>query len=350
VLCLSVAVAGCAAPEAGAGPAPAVQPIGDLVLYHREGDLPEAVLDAFRTDAHTGIREVTYQTQDEALFSLREGGSYDLAVVETDRIPALADEGLLADIDYRNVPNFRNISANFRDLAYDPGNRHSVPFSWGTTGLVVRPDLVDLVPTRWADLWNPSYRGRLAVRDAPRDLIGATMLSLGYSVNSENSTELAVAQGRLMRLKESLIVADPSRDSGARLLGDGGVEILVGRAEDFLAARDAGLDVVYVLPQEGTILWGTNFVIPAAGRNKALAERFINFVLRPEMSARVANDNRRAAPNEPARAFIKPEVLGNQVVNPSNAMLRNAAINLPVSPAARGLHDAIWRRFRSADG
>jgi spermidine/putrescine transport system substrate-binding protein len=338
-------MAGCVAGGGSAPARPTAAP-DTLVLYHREGDLPRSVLEAFEADAGVTVRQVLYRTQDEALASLRNRGSYDLAVLETDRIPALAEAGQLADIDYRNVPNFRNISANFRDLAYDPNNRSSVPFSWGTTGFIVRPDQVAALPTRWADLWSPDFRGRIAAREAPRDLIGATLLSLGYSVNSENATELAVASGRLMRLKESLLVSEPARGGGVRLLAEGRADILVGRAEDFLAARAEGLDVAYVLPQEGTILWGTNFVIPSAAHSKALAERFINFVLRPEMSARVANENRRAAPNEPARAFIKPEVLADPVVNPSDQMLRNAAINLPVSPAARAVHESIWQAFR----
>jgi spermidine/putrescine transport system substrate-binding protein len=344
-------LSGCAAPAADGAPARWTPSAADaLVLYHRDSDVPRSVIDEFTRETKIPVRQVTYQTQDQAVAALQAGQAYDLAVLETDRIPGLANAGLLADMDYRNIPNFRNISANFRDLAYDPANQHSVPFSWGTTGLIVRPDMVEQLPTRWADLWNPAYRGRIAIREAPRDLIGATLLSLGYSVNAENSTELAVAQGRLMRLKDSLVVADPDGLSGVRLLHDGAVNIFVGRPEDYLAARDRGLDVVYVLPQEGTILWGSNFVLPAAGRHKEAAERFVNFVLRPEMSARIANENRRAAPNEPARQFIRAAVLADQVVNPTEPMLRNAAINLPVSPAAQAIHDAIWRHFRSADG
>jgi spermidine/putrescine transport system substrate-binding protein len=352
LLLCAVVMSACGPPRTGAVPPlrSTVTPNDVLVLYHRDSDVPRSVIEAFTRETGIEVRQVTYRTQDQAVVALRGGQPYDLAVVESDRIPTLADAGALADIDYRNVPNFRNISANFRDLAYDPANEHSVPFSWGTTGLIVRPDLVDAVPTRWADLWNPAYRGRIAIREAPRDLIGATLLSLGYSVNAENTTELAVAQGRLMRLKGSLVVADPDGLSGVRLLHDGAVNIFVGRPEDYLGARDRDLNVVYVLPQEGTILWGSNFVVPSAGRHKEMAERFINFVLRPEMSARIANENRRAAPNEPARAFIRDAVLNDQVVNPTDRMLRNAAINLPVSPAAQALHDTIWQLFRSADG
>jgi spermidine/putrescine transport system substrate-binding protein len=344
-------LAACAGQRNAAAPAqPKAVDDEALVLFHRDSDVPRSVLEAFTRETGIAVRQVTFQTQNQAVAALQEGGPYDLAVIETDRIPTLAEGGHLAAIDYRNVPNFRNISANFRDLAYDPANEHSVPFSWGTTGLIVRPDLVEDMPTRWADLWNPDYRGRIAVREAPRDLIGATLLSPGYSVNAENSTELAVAQGRLMRLKDSLVVADPDGLSGVRLLNDGAVNIFVGRPEDYLAARDRDLDVVYVLPQEGTILWGSNFVLPMAGHNKETAERFINFVLRPEMSARIANENRRAAPNEPARQFIREDILENRVVNPADPMLRNAAINLPVSPRAQAIHENIWRQFRAADG
>jgi spermidine/putrescine transport system substrate-binding protein len=83
----------------------------------------------------------------------------------------------LAEIDYRNVPNFKNISANFRDLTYDPGNRHTIPYTWGTTGLVVRSDLAAEPVTHWADLWDTRYAGRVAIWDLPRHSLGLALKS-----------------------------------------------------------------------------------------------------------------------------------------------------------------------------
>ena len=114
-------------------------------------------------------------------------------------------EGLLARIDYRNVPNFNHVSANFRDLVYDPGNKHSIPYSWGTTGLVVRTDLVEEPVTSWSDMWDPRYSGKVVEWLIPRYTLGAALKSLGYSINSEDAGELEDALQHLVDLKPNAI-------------------------------------------------------------------------------------------------------------------------------------------------
>ena len=107
----------------------------ELVFYDWEEDMPQSVLDAFTEEYGVEVTYLTYESQEEALENVKAGEVYDVVVLDNDTIPLLVADGLLAEIDYRNVPNFDNISANFRDLAYDPGNRHAVPFNWGTSCL-----------------------------------------------------------------------------------------------------------------------------------------------------------------------------------------------------------------------
>ena len=339
----------------GANPAPPPTPTPpplaeEIVFYDWEEDMPQFILDAFAEEYGVEVTYLTYESQEEAEENINAGEVYDVVVLENDAIPWLVADGLLGEIDYRNVPNFDNISVNFRDLAYDPGNRHSVPFNWGTTGLVVRSDLVDELPTHWADLWDPRYAGKIAVRlDVPYDLIGLTLKSLGYSINSENPDELEAALERLVELRQAAFFVGSYAEDAVPALLSGEAVILVGWAEDVLLAWEENEDIVYILPEEGTMLWGDNFVIPANSPHQYTAEVFLNFLLRPEISAQITNENYYATPNEAAYPFIDPEILNDPVIFPPNEDLENAEVFLQHTPEGDELYAEIWERFMAAD-
>lgn len=346
---LLAALAGCGAEPPP--PAPTPPPLADeLIFYDWVGDMPQSVLDAFTAEYGIEVTYLTYESQEEAADNMRAGVAYDVVVMENLFIPSLVREGLVAEIDFHNVPNFKNISANFRDLTSDPGNRHTVPFNWGTTGLVVRSDLAAEPVTRWADLWDPGYAGRVALWNGqPRELLGLTLKSLGYSANSEEPAELEAALERLLALKPNVFfLEDLDAVSSAPYLASGEAVLAMGWAFDVLDGREQNPAIAYVLPEEGALLWGDNFVIPANSSNKYSAELFLNFLLRPEIGAQIANENLYATPNEAAWPFIDPEILNDPVVFPPNDDLQNAEIILPLSPAGQELYAGIWDRFMAA--
>jgi len=325
---------------------PASPPLArELIFYDWADDLPQSVIDAFTAEYGVRISYQTYETTEEALQNLRAGKVYDVAVIDNPFVPELAEEGLIAEIDHRNMPNFKNISPNFRELVFDPGNRYSVTYNWGLTGLIVRGDLVAQPITRWADLWDPRFAGRVLVWEMPRSLIGIALRSLGFSVNSENPAELEVALERLLALRAHARGSGYVPEVGEQALASGEVALMYGWAGDVLRARARHLDIRYVLPAEGSMQWGDNFVIPAASPRKYTAELFINFLLRPEISARIVNEQHYATANEAAYPFIKPEILNDPVIFPPLEEMRRAEVYLPLSPAGRALHQRIWERY-----
>ncbi len=340
--------AACGSPAASPTPAPTPPLAKELILYNWAGYMPQSVLDAFTAEYGVKVAYEVYETPEQAVENMRAGQVYDVVVMGNELIPDLVADGLLAEIDYRNVPNFKNVSANFRDLAYDPGNRHSTPFNWGTTGLLVRSDLVAEPVTHWADLWDARYAGKVAVWAIQRELIPIALKSLGYSVNSENPAELEAALKRLLELKKNAFFWDLDTPSIVPPLLSGEAVIADGWAYDALTGREENEAIVYVLPEEGTILWGDNFVIPANSPNKHTAELFLNFLLRAEIGAQIANDLYYANANEASRALIDPSVLNDPLVFPPEGTLRNAEILLPLSPEGQALHDDIWARFMAA--
>lgn len=351
-ICLAVLLSllgACATPT----PAPTPTPIPlakELTLYDWAEDMPQSVLEAFTAEYGIQVNYMTYESQEEAIANLRAGQSYDVVVMDSGFIPRLVQENLLAELNQKNLDNTKNLSANFCDLAYDPGNRYSLSYNWGTTGLVVRSDLVAEPVTRWADLWDARYVGRAAIwLGLPREVLGLTLKSLGYSANSEKREELEAALARLLELKPHvLFVEDFDSYTSANVLNSGQVIIAQGYACDVLLGQELNPAITYVLPREGALLWNDTFIIPANSPNQFTAELFLNFLMRAEINAKLVNNNLYATPNEAAYPLIEPEILNNPVIFPSNELLVEAELVLPLSSAGQQLYDEIWERFISA--
>ncbi|KAA0276787.1 MAG: spermidine/putrescine ABC transporter substrate-binding protein [Chloroflexi bacterium] len=316
----------------------------ELIFYDWDGDMPQSVLDAFESEYNVRVTYLAYESQEEAIENLGDGLVYDVIVMESRFIPSLVDQGLLASLDRQNIPNLKNISANFRELAYDPDNSYSVPYNWGTTGLVVRSDLVAAPISSWNSLWDPQYAGRVGIwKGQPRETIGLTLKALGYSANSENQVELEEALEYLMQLKShALIIEDYNSYTSAYMLVEGQAVMTVGFAYDVLEGSRLNGSITYVLPQEGALLWGDNFIVPSNSQDQYTAELFIDFLMRPEINAEIANQNLYATPNEAAFPYIQPELLNNPVIFPSAESLRNSEVILPLSGRGQEMYDDVW--------
>jgi spermidine/putrescine transport system substrate-binding protein len=330
-------------------PAPTATPqVKELVLYNWSGYMPQSVLDAFTAEYGIKVTYLVYGSQEEAISSIKAGKEYDVVIMGHEFIPAMIADSLLAPIDFQNVANFKNISANFRDPIFDRNNRHTVPFLWGTTGLIARTDLLKQPLTSWSDLWDTRYAGKVGMWPIPRDVIGIALKSLGYSANSENPRELEAALKQLLKLKSNMFFFDPDAESSAPLLIKGKATLAYGWSYDAFAAMKESDKIAYVLPKEGALLWGDNLVIPANSPRKQAAELFINFILRPEISAKIVNELYYASANEMSTPLIDPALRNNPVIFPSNDALKNAEMALPLSPEGKKLYDDIWQRFMAA--
>jgi spermidine/putrescine transport system substrate-binding protein len=330
------------------GPVPAPQPAGrELVLYGWGDDIPKTVLDAFYSQSGYRVVVDTYPSQEEAIKELQAGRQCDLLVMDNELIPKLVENGLAAEINFHNIPNFKNISPGFRDLQFDPGNRHSIPLSWGATGLVARTDLTTQPVKGWKDLWDPAYRGKVELWPLPRYVIGLTLQSLGYSINTEDPQALEAALKRLQELAPNVYWGEPDATTSAPDLVEGKAVLALGWMVDAATGKEKNPNIAFVIPDEGTILWGDNFIIPTASRNKPAAELFLNFFLQPQISAEVANQTLYAVPNDAARPLIRPEILNDRIVyNPQQMNVKFETI-LPLSPQGEKLYNEVWERFSS---
>lgn len=326
------------------GDRPASADAREVVFYGWADDLPRSVLADFTRESGIEVRYEAFESQEEAVDRLRAGAPYDVVVIENDWIPTLAAQGLLAVLDFQHLPNFRHVGPEFRDLAIDPGNTHSVPFRYGTTGLLVRRDLVKRTVTRWADLWAEDFTGRVGFREM-REVVGLTALSLGYPLDTEDPAHLEAVTERLIALKAKMVPVEVEEEQAVARLVSGQIAVLVGWSGDYWQARERADAVDYVVPAEGTGLWGDGFVIPAASPHRRAAARLIDFLLRPEVSAEIVNSKAYPTTSQAALALVKPELRADPVVFPPAAQLARAAFYRPLSLEGERLYAETWARF-----
>jgi len=339
IFALSISLTACVIEAQPTPPQPTI------ILYNWAGYIPQSILDAFAAETGIHVEYEVYADQEEAMEQLRAGKQVDIAVLDNTYVPIAVAEGLLAELNYANIPNFHFVSPGFRDLAFDPGNRYSITLQWGTTGLIVRTDRVDEPVTSWSDLWDPRYAGKIGIWPYGREMIGIALKSLNYSLNSEDPDELAEAEEKLLALRPNIFLIDPNLPTGAPHLMDEETVVIYGWGYDAREAQ-AQLDAAtYVLPQEGTIIWSDNITISAGSRHKAAAEKFINFLFRPEISALMVNELWVAVPNDAALPFIRPEIRDNLTVFPPFEALAQAEYYTAISPEAEQRYAQIWQRF-----
>lgn len=309
----------------------------------------DALVRSVASDVETelGVRLINqpYDDQEAAAATLGNRHDCDILVMDYQHIPALVERGLLAEIDHSQVPNIRFLSPSFRGLAHDPDNRHSAPYTWGATGLVVRTDLFTRSVAGWADLWDTRYAGRVvAWSTMPDYMIGVALLSLGYPLNSGDPAQLTAALDRLVSLRPNAIWLS-GEETAPPLLVSGQAVMAIGWAYDAELAREENPNIAYVFPQEGAILSGDSFVIPAISPNRLTAERVLDFLLRPAIAARIMENNRYPMPYDPALEMVNPALRSNTEIFPTNEQMRHAHILALAGPEGHQQRADLWKQF-----
>ena len=289
-----------------------------------------------------------YESSESMLAKVQAGGAdlYDIVVPSDETMAVLAGQGLLAPLDHRQLPNLTNLEPRFRDLPYDRGNRFSVAFQWGTFGIFARRSAETKLEESWALFFDPKKQpGPIMLIDSQTDLIRAALKFKGYDFNSTNPKELKAVRDLLIATKKRSIgfenpvagrnsVLNKSARAAMVYSGDGAR----GMVED--------PDTYYFIPREGSLVWVDNLVILARAPHRQLAHRFINYILEPEVGARISNEFQFASPNREARKFIQPAILTNTVIYPPEETLRRLEYAKNLGRDSR-LYDQLWTSVKS---
>ncbi len=308
---------------------------GDLVLYNWTEYIDPTLIDDFEAEYGVAVIEDFFPNNEELFAKVDAGAAgYDVAVPSDYMVSIMADEGLLMELDKDAIPNIENLAPEFTSVPYDEGNVYSVPYQWGTTGIAVDLEVVgEDFDESWALIFDPAAAGiepvPTSVLNDTREVLGAALRYLGYSLNTTDQAELDEASQLLANATDTITVFDS--DQYEDLLIEGTTAIAHGYSGDFFAAFDgASTDefdayerYYYFVPEEGGVRWVDNMVVLADAPSPCTAHTFINFMLEPENGATLTNWNYYGSPNAAAEEFILPEILEDPSIYPTEETLAN---------------------------
>ena len=281
--------------------------------------------------------------------------NYDVICPSDYMIQKMIENDLLAELNFDNIPTISAIDPEFmeRSKAFDPENKYSVPYTWGTVGILYSTSMAapEDVPTKWADLWDEKFKGEILMQDSVRDAFMVALKELGYSMNTTDVGELEEAKKLLLAQKPLVqaYVVDKVRDK--LLNGEAAVGVIYSGELLYLQEEaetlDLDYDLEYVLPKEGTNLWIDSWVIPDNAKNKENAEKWINFLCRPDIAVKNFEYITYATPNKAAFEILDPEYQENKSVFPDTDELENSEVYSYLGTEADDLYNALWKEVKS---
>lgn len=293
---------------------------GNTLTIYNWGDYidPELITE-FEEESGLKVIYQTFDSNEAMMTKIQQGGTtYDIAIPSEYAISKMKEDDLLLPLDHAQIPNLKYIDERFMDLSFDPGNEYSIPYFWGTVGIVFNPELTDLTFKSWDDLWDPSLRNQILLLDGAREVIGMGLNSLHYSLNDTNEDHLQEALAKLSTLTPNVkaIVGDEIK---MLIAGEEAAVGLVwsGDASEIMSENEK-LD--YVVPEEGSNLWFDNMVIPKTASNIEGAHQFINFILDPENGARNAEYVGYSTPNAAALELLPEDISGDERFYPDEEL------------------------------
>lgn len=299
-------------------------------------------------EQETGITVIyeTFDSNEAMLTKIQQGGAtYDVAMPSEYMIEKMLEEDLLFPLDHKKLPNFKYIDERFLNLSFDEGNKYSVPYFWGTVGILYNPELLPgKTFTSWDDLWDPDLKNSILLVDSAREVIGMGLNSLGYSLNDTNREHLQEAFEKLKKLTPNIkaIVGDENK----LLMKNNEAPIALtwsGDALDIMWENEA-LD--YVVPEEGSNLWFDNMVIPKTADNLEGAHLFINFMLDPEVAAQNTDYVGYSTPNEAALALLDEEVTEDERFYPPEELTDRLEVYENLGREMLGLYNELFLQFK----
>ena len=298
-------------------------------------------------EEETGIQVIysTFNTNEDLYVKLKGGGtSYDVIVPSDYMIERMVKEDLLQDINWEHVPNLSFIDKEYLHHSYDPDQKFSAPYFWGTLGIVYNKTLVDEAVDSWSILWKEKYRRQIIMLDSSRDSLGIALKLLGYSMNSRDEKEMDEAAELLM--KQYPLVYAYLVDQTKDIMINGEAALAVMYSGDAVDALSENEDLAYAVPKEGSNLWFDSMVIPKNARNPENAEKFINFMLRPENMAKNAEFVWYSIASSQAKELLEEELRESEVAYPDKEILQNLEVFRDPREMIKK-YDDLWQKVKN---
>ncbi|HEY7522440.1 MAG TPA: extracellular solute-binding protein [Candidatus Limnocylindrales bacterium] len=333
-----------ASPSGSAEPTPQPSPESELFIYNWTDYLADDVIASFESQYGVKVTQSFFSTTDEMYTNLgTDGGGYDLSFPISVDIPGLIEKGTIVELDKSFLTNLGNLGEEWADPGYDPGNAHSVPYMWWTTGVGYDTARITDQLTSSNALWDARWANHISMLDDWQEVFGLTLIQLGYSANTESTTELDEALARLEEQKP--LVRTYSTDTiGTMTSGDVWIGHIWGA--DRFAIQEVNENVVYYIPEEGGVKGSDALAVMSGAPHPIAAHLFINHVLDAKNSAANTNLIYYMGPNAAAKEFILPEILDDPTINPDQEIVDKLEELLSLSQDVKDEYLSRWQQLR----
>lgn len=321
-----------------------------LVVYNWGEYIDPEVLTIFEEETGINVVYEEFETN-EILYPKVSSGAiaYDVVCPSDYMIQRMIENDLLTEINFDNIPNIKNIGKQYMEQSrqFDPENKYSVPYCWGTVGILYNKIMVDEPVNSWSILWDPKYKDNILMQDSVRDAFGATLKYLGYSLNSTDLDELTEAKNLLIEQKPLVqaYVIDQVRD---KMIGNEAALGVIYSGEAIYTQKE-NPNLEYVIPKEGSNIWIDSWVIPKNAEHKENAEKFINFLCRPDIALMNFEYITYSTPNETARELIEDESIRNsEIAFPDLSKYDNLETFQYLGTEADQVYGDLWNKVKSS--
>jgi spermidine/putrescine transport system substrate-binding protein len=326
----------------------------EIFLYTWVEYMDPDIKTQFEEECGVKVTETNFDSNETLLATLQAGGAdYDIIVPSDYMVQIMIDEGMLMELDYNVISNIKNMEDLNVHQYFDPDQKYTVPYFWGTSGFAVDTNVVTDVQPSWKMMFDPSspYCGKISMLDDERETIGAALMYLGYSINDTDPAHLEEAKNLLIEQSKCVKAYDSQTNDDLIISGETvlahiwtGDALLAGLPDS--GGRE-GID--YVIPQEGCTIWQDNMAVPVNAPNAYTAMVFMNYLQYPEVAAQNAEWVGYGTPNAAAKEFIDPDILADERVYPPADVSSHLQWIEDVGPALE-LYDRIWTEFKAAAG
>ncbi len=322
---------------------------GQVIVYNWGEYIDPEIIDLFEEETGIDVIYEEFETNEIMYPKIQSGAiAYDVVCPSDYMIQRMIENDLLAEINYDHIPNLKYIGDNYMKMSrqFDPENKYSVPYLWGTVGILYNKKMVDEPVDSWGILWDKKYEDSILMQDSVRDAFAVALKYLGYSLNSTDLDELEAAKNLLIEQKPLVqaYVIDQVRD---KMIG-GEAALGVIYSGEALYCQQENPDLDYVIPKEGTNIWIDSWVIPKNAKNVENAEAFINFLCRPDIAKMNFDYITYSIPNTAGRDLIDDESLRNSpIAFPDDSKLENCETFRFLGDDNGALYNRLWREIKS---
>jgi spermidine/putrescine-binding protein len=349
MLCMLLGLFACR-PPSGDGPTNTPrtgqpgQPSVTLQYFTWSDYVDKELIEGFERMAGVKVVVDTFGSNEELLAKLQSGASgYDVVVPSDFMVSIMIKQKLLAELDLARIPNAGLVVNRLQHLPFDPENRYSIPYLWGTVGIGYDSAIIPAPPESWEVLWDGRYKRRISMLNDQREVFGVALRTMGRSINAKNPAVIEQAKAKLLSQKP--LVKTYTSENYHQLLAFGEVVLAHGWGGAVARAMTERPSIKYVIPKEGGTLWADCLAVLKASPRKDLAMRFINYLLDARVAARTTDRLLFASSNREARPLVQARVRENPAIYPPDAVLARLEWMADVGEAIR-LYDRAWTEIK----